>query len=85
MSAKDNRRLLSSCMSPSDANAHYATTIELARLTADLLWHARAIEGHVCALVLEPSGMKDELLEQEVQFLYMEAIQLYRRATALSF
>ncbi len=71
--------------SPSDANAHYATAIELARLTADLLWHAGAIEGHVCALVLERSGMKDELLEQEVQFLYMEAIQLYRRATALSF
>ncbi len=45
--------------SPSDAIAHYLTAIELVRLTGDLLWHAGAIEGHVCALVLEGSGVRE--------------------------
>ncbi|KAK1292011.1 hypothetical protein QJS10_CPB17g00258 [Acorus calamus] len=31
--------------SPSDANAHYTTAIELARLTGDVFWHAGALEG----------------------------------------
>ena len=38
--------------SPLDANAHYNTAIELARLTGDVFWHAGAIEGSVCALVV---------------------------------
>jgi hypothetical protein len=72
--------------SPLDANAHYSTAIELARLTGDVLWHAGAIEGHVCALVLDRAAVhKNEILEQEVQFRYSEVLQLYRRATALSF
>ncbi|XP_024360781.1 trafficking protein particle complex II-specific subunit 120 homolog [Physcomitrium patens] len=71
--------------SPLDANSHYYTAIELARLTGDSLWQAGAIEGYVCALVLDRAGHKDYLLEQEVQFRYSEVIQLYRRATALSF
>lgn len=71
--------------SPTDALAHYSTAMELARLTGDVLWHAGAIEGHVCALVLDRGRPKDEQLEQEVQFKYSEVIQLYRRATAWSF
>jgi hypothetical protein len=72
--------------SPSDAIAHYLTAIELARLTGDLLWHAGAIESHVCALVLERSGVRDEPLETEVvHSLYLDVIQLYHRATALTF
>ena len=38
--------------SPMDANAHYTTAIELARLTGDVFWHAGALEGSVCALVV---------------------------------
>ncbi|XP_024356422.1 trafficking protein particle complex II-specific subunit 120 homolog [Physcomitrium patens] len=71
--------------SPLDANSHYYTAIELARLTGDNLWQAGAIEGYVCSIVLDRAGDKDYLLEQEVQFRYSEVIQLYRRATALSF
>lgn len=71
--------------SPLDANSHYYTAIELARLTGDNLWQAGAIEGYVCATVLNQNGHKDYLLEQEVQYRYLEVIQLYRRATALSF
>lgn len=71
--------------SPSDANSHYYTAIELARLTGDTLWQAGAIEGYACATVLNRAGHKDYMLEQEVQYRYVEVIQLYRRATALSF
>jgi len=60
--------------------------IELARLTGDLLWHAGAIEGRVCALVLEGSGVRDEPLETEVvHSLHLDVIQFYHRATALTF
>ena len=38
--------------SPLDANAHYNTAIELARLTGDVFWHAGAIEGSIGALVV---------------------------------
>jgi hypothetical protein len=38
--------------SPADANAHYTTAIDLARLTGDVFWHAGALEGSVCALVV---------------------------------
>lgn len=38
--------------SPLDANAHYVTAIELARLTGDVFWHAGALEGSACALVV---------------------------------
>jgi hypothetical protein len=38
-----------------DANAHYTTAIELARLTGDVFWHAGALEGSVCALVVSLS------------------------------
>lgn len=38
--------------SPVDANAHYSTAIELARLTGDYFWYAGALEGSVCALLV---------------------------------
>lgn len=38
--------------SPVDANAHYSTALELARLTADYFWYAGALEGSVCALLV---------------------------------
>lgn len=71
--------------SPLDANAHYSTAIELARLTGDLFWHAGAIEGSVCALVVHHFGQRDQYIEDEVKFRYYEVIQLYRRATAIVF
>ncbi|KAI5082954.1 hypothetical protein GOP47_0002697 [Adiantum capillus-veneris] len=71
--------------SPLDANAHYNTAIELARLTGDLFWHAGSIEGSVCALVIHNSGHRDPYIEDEVKFRYYEVIQLYRRATATAF
>eukprot|EP01018_Ginkgo_biloba_P039779 Gb_03735 [translate_table: standard] len=71
--------------SPVDANAHYSTAIELARLTGDLFWHAGAIEGSVCALVIDRMGQKDQMLEEEVKYRYYEAIQLYRRVSTISF
>ncbi|BFI25493.1 trafficking protein particle complex subunit 9 [Marchantia polymorpha subsp. ruderalis] len=71
--------------SPVDANAHYSTAIDLARLTGDLFWHAGAIEGSVSALVVDRGGLKDPQLEEEVRYRYLEVIQLYHRATAFSF
>lgn len=38
--------------SPVDANAHYSTALELARLTSDFFWYAGALEGSVCALLV---------------------------------
>ncbi|AQK44608.1 Trafficking protein particle complex II-specific subunit 120-like protein, partial [Zea mays] len=67
--------------SPVDANAHYTTAIELARLTGDVFWHAGALEGSVCALVVDRMGESDPVLEDEVKYRYYTIIQLYRRAT----
>lgn len=71
--------------SPLDANAHYNTAIELARLTGDLFWHAGSIEGSVCAFVIHHAGHRDPNIEEDVKFRYYEVIQLYRRATATAF
>ncbi|KAM0859229.1 hypothetical protein ACQ4PT_047340 [Festuca glaucescens] len=67
--------------SPADANAHYTTAIDLARLTGDVFWHAGALEGSVCALVVDRMGQNDPVLEDEVKYRYYTIIQLYRRAT----
>ncbi|KAM0849677.1 hypothetical protein ACQ4PT_053577 [Festuca glaucescens] len=67
--------------SPADANAHYTTAIDLARLTGDVFWHAGALEGSVCALVVDKMGQSDPVLEDEVKYRYYTIIQLYRRAT----
>ncbi|XP_031479713.1 trafficking protein particle complex II-specific subunit 120 homolog [Nymphaea colorata] len=66
--------------SPVDANAHYSTAIELARLTGDVFWHAGAVEGSVCALLIDRMGQKDQVLEDEVKYRYYDVIQLYRRS-----
>ncbi|OAY69410.1 Trafficking protein particle complex II-specific subunit 1 [Ananas comosus] len=66
--------------SPVDANAHYSTAIELARLTGDVFWHAGALEGSVCALLVDRTGGRDPILEEEVKYRYYTVIQLYRRA-----
>lgn len=66
--------------SPVDANAHYSTAIELARLTNDVFWHAGALEGSVCALLVDRRGQKDPVLEEEVKYRYYSVIQLYRRS-----
>ncbi|XP_011625069.1 trafficking protein particle complex II-specific subunit 120 homolog isoform X2 [Amborella trichopoda] len=65
--------------SPVDANDHYSTAIELARLTGDVFWHAGALEGTVCALLLDRMGQKDQILE-EAKYRYYDVIQLYRRS-----
>ncbi|KAG9456226.1 hypothetical protein H6P81_000734 [Aristolochia fimbriata] len=66
--------------SPVDANAHYSTAVELARLTGDVFWHAGALEGSVCALLIDQVGKIDPVLEEEVKYRYYTVIQLYRRS-----
>lgn len=45
--------------SPVDANAHYSTALELARLTGDYFWYAGALEGTVCALLVRRYANKN--------------------------
>ncbi|XP_020576214.1 trafficking protein particle complex II-specific subunit 120 homolog isoform X2 [Phalaenopsis equestris] len=66
--------------SPVDANAHFVTAIELARLTGDIFWHAGALEGSVCALLVGRMDERDSLLEEEVKYRYYSVIQLYKRS-----
>lgn len=66
--------------SPVDANAHYSTAIELARLTGDYFWYAGALEGSVCALLLDRMGQKDPVLEEEVRYRYNSVILHYRKS-----
>ncbi|PKA47153.1 hypothetical protein AXF42_Ash017098 [Apostasia shenzhenica] len=66
--------------SPADGNAHFTTAIELARLTGDVFWHAGALEGSVCALLVDRMEDRDSLIEEEVRYRYYTVIQLYRRA-----
>ncbi|KAG6534749.1 hypothetical protein ZIOFF_008652 [Zingiber officinale] len=66
--------------SPVDANAHYSTSIDLARLTGDVFWHAGALEVTICALLVDRMDYKDPVLEEEVKYCYYTVIQLYRRS-----
>ncbi|XP_024033269.1 trafficking protein particle complex II-specific subunit 120 homolog isoform X1 [Citrus clementina] len=66
--------------SPVDANAHYSTALELARLTADYFWYAGALEGSVCALLVDRMGQRDAVLEEEVKFRYNSVILHYRKS-----
>lgn len=66
--------------SPVDANAHYSTALELARLTGDYFWHAGALEGSVCALLMDRMGQKDMVLEEEVRYRYSSVIVHYRKS-----
>ncbi|KAG8381713.1 hypothetical protein BUALT_Bualt05G0001300 [Buddleja alternifolia] len=66
--------------SPVDANAHYTTALELTRLTGDFFWYAGAMEGSVCALVMDRLGQKDPVLEEEVKYRYNSVILHYRKS-----
>ncbi|KAF8400564.1 hypothetical protein HHK36_013863 [Tetracentron sinense] len=66
--------------SPVDANAHYSTALELARLTGDYFWYAGALEGSVCALLTDRMGQKDPVLEEEVKYRYNNVILHYRKS-----
>ncbi|CAB4266827.1 unnamed protein product [Prunus armeniaca] len=66
--------------SPVDANAHYTTALELARLTGDFFWYAGALEGNVCALLIDRMGEKDSAVEDEVRFRYSSVISHYRKS-----
>ncbi|XP_057773481.1 LOW QUALITY PROTEIN: trafficking protein particle complex II-specific subunit 120 homolog [Salvia miltiorrhiza] len=66
--------------SPVDANAHYSTALELTRLTADFFWYAGAMEGSVCALLMDRMGQKDPVLEDEVKYRYNSVILHYRKS-----
>ncbi|KAI4376184.1 hypothetical protein MLD38_013974 [Melastoma candidum] len=66
--------------SPVDANAHYSTALELARLTADYFWYAGALEGSVCALLLDRMGHIDSDLVDEVKYRYNSVIIHYRKS-----
>ncbi|XP_010265703.1 PREDICTED: trafficking protein particle complex II-specific subunit 120 homolog [Nelumbo nucifera] len=66
--------------SPVDANAHYSTALELARLTGDYFWYAGALEGSVCALLIDRMGQKDPALEEEVKYRYTSVILHYKKS-----
>ncbi|KAF2287255.1 hypothetical protein GH714_039454 [Hevea brasiliensis] len=66
--------------SPVDANAHYSTALELARLTADFFWYAGALEGTVCALLIDQLGQKDAVFEDEVRYRYSNVISHYKKS-----
>ncbi|KAG9130706.1 hypothetical protein Leryth_012655 [Lithospermum erythrorhizon] len=66
--------------SPVDADAHYSTALELARLTGDFFWYAGALEGSVCALLIDRLGLRDPALEEEVKFRYNSVILHYRKS-----
>ncbi|CAI9092639.1 OLC1v1027940C1 [Oldenlandia corymbosa var. corymbosa] len=66
--------------SPVDANAHYSTALELARLTGDFFWYAGAMEGSVCALLIDRMGHMDPALEEEVRYRYNSVILHYRKS-----
>ncbi|XP_031372555.1 trafficking protein particle complex II-specific subunit 120 homolog isoform X2 [Punica granatum] len=67
--------------SPVDANAHYTTALELARLTGDYFWYAGALEGSVCALLLDRMGHIDPVLIDEVKYRYNSVILHYRKSS----
>ncbi|KAK9080017.1 hypothetical protein SSX86_001692 [Deinandra increscens subsp. villosa] len=66
--------------SPVDANAHYSTALELARLTGDYFWYAGALEGGVCALLMDKAVHKDPIIEEEVKYRYNSVIVHYRKS-----
>ncbi|KAL4579325.1 hypothetical protein LXL04_015466 [Taraxacum kok-saghyz] len=66
--------------SPVDANAHYSTALELARLTGDHFWYAGAMEGGVCALLMDKAVQKDPVIEEEVKYRYNSVIVHYRKS-----
>ncbi|KAJ7958547.1 trafficking protein particle complex II-specific subunit 120-like [Quillaja saponaria] len=66
--------------SPVDANNHYYTAQELARLTGDFFWYSGALEGSVCALLIDQMDLRDSALEEEVRYQYNSVIMNYRKS-----
>ncbi|XP_050388248.1 trafficking protein particle complex II-specific subunit 120 homolog isoform X2 [Argentina anserina] len=66
--------------SPVDANLHYSTALDLARLTGDYFWYAGALEGSVCALLIDRMGQKDTVVEEEVRYRYSSVILHYKKS-----
>ncbi|KAF9681279.1 hypothetical protein SADUNF_Sadunf06G0209200 [Salix dunnii] len=79
--------------SPVDANAHYSTALELARLTTDYFWYAGALEGSICALLLcnylspflsfyqiDQIGQNNPALEDEVRCRFNSVILHYKKS-----
>ncbi|KAL8162002.1 hypothetical protein V2J09_013491 [Rumex salicifolius] len=66
--------------SPLDANAHYNTALELSRLTGDFFWYAGALEGSVCALLMDRIDQRNSALEDEVKYRYNSVIMHYRKS-----
>ncbi|XP_068314419.1 trafficking protein particle complex II-specific subunit 120 homolog isoform X2 [Pyrus communis] len=66
--------------SPVDADAHYSTALELARLTGDFFWYAGALEGSVCALLIDRMGERDSGVDDGVRYQYRSVISHYRKS-----
>ncbi|KAJ6743890.1 TRAFFICKING PROTEIN PARTICLE COMPLEX SUBUNIT 9 [Salix viminalis] len=66
--------------SPVDANAHYSTALELARLTTDYFWYAGALEGSICALLIDQIGQNNPALEDEVRYRFNSVILHYKKS-----
>ncbi|KAI3826027.1 hypothetical protein L1987_00068 [Smallanthus sonchifolius] len=66
--------------SPLDANAHYCTALELSRMIGDYFWYAGALEGGVCAFLMDKAGKKDPGLVEEVKYRYNGVIMHYRKS-----
>uniref|UniRef100_A0A6N2KS78 Uncharacterized protein n=1 Tax=Salix viminalis TaxID=40686 RepID=A0A6N2KS78_SALVM len=49
-------------------------------LTADYFWYAGALEGSVCALLIDQLGLKDPSLEDEVRYRYSSVILHYKKS-----
>ncbi|KAJ6915486.1 trafficking protein particle complex II-specific subunit 120 [Populus alba x Populus x berolinensis] len=66
--------------SPVDANAHYSTALDLARLTTDYFWYAGALEGSICALLIDQISQNNPALEDEVRDRYDSVILHYKKS-----
>ncbi|XP_048436475.1 trafficking protein particle complex II-specific subunit 120 homolog isoform X2 [Pyrus x bretschneideri] len=66
--------------SPVDADAHYSTALEFARLTGDFFWYAGALEGSVCALLIDRLGERDSGVDDGVRYRYRSVISHYRKS-----
>ncbi|KAF2312996.1 hypothetical protein GH714_008646 [Hevea brasiliensis] len=75
--------------SPIDANAHYSTALELARLTADFFWFCEffkepieSINVELCLdnMCRDQMGQKDADFEDEVRYRYISVISHYKKS-----
>lgn len=52
--------------SPIDANGHYSTALELCRNTGDYFWYAGALEGGVCAFLVNTLNTQMSILQKKL-------------------